>query len=174
MDSTTSLLVGAAIVAVVGTLAVWFTLRRPARAIERRQRDEALAAASLYTPAERSPNYGKAPDPCDPGLSDSERVQAMRELLLRGDRQAAERAERAESAKSAEHAERAGTVDIALHEGSFEPTRPMDPRDPGPTTSPMAWKPTQPLDDAEVNAWQPTAPYGLRTSPADEREHITI
>ncbi|GAB1389250.1 MAG: hypothetical protein AMXMBFR78_29200 [Rubrivivax sp.] len=174
MDSTTSLLVGAAIVAVVGTLAVWFTLRRPARAIERRQRDEALAAASLYTPAERSPNYGSAPDPCAPGLSDSERVQAMRELLLRGDRLAAERTESAKSAEHAEHAERAGTVDIALHEGSFEPTRPMDPRDPGPTTSPMAWKPTQPLDDAEVNAWQPTAPYGLRTSPADEREHITI
>lgn len=174
MDSTTSLLVGAAIVAVVGTLAVWFTLRRPARAIERRQRDEALAAASLYTPAERSPNYGSAPDPCAPGLSDSERVQAMRELLLRGDRLAAERTESAKSAEHAEHAERAGTVDIALHEGSFEPTRPMDPRDPGPTTSPMAWKPTQPLDDAEVNAWQPTAPYDPRTSPADEREHITI
>lgn len=174
MDSTTSLLVGAAIVAVVGTLAVWFTLRRPARAIERRQRDEALAAASLYTPAERSPNYGSAPDPCAPGLSDSERVQAMRELLLRGDRLAAERTESAKSAEHAEHAERAGTVDIALHEGSFEPTRPMDPRDPGPTTSPMAWKPTQPLDDAEVNAWPPTAPYDPRTSPADEREHITI
>lgn len=174
MDSTTSLLVGAAIVAVVGTLAVWFTLRRPARAIERRQRDEALAAASLYTPAERSPNYGSAPDPCAPGLSDSERVQAMRELLLRGDRLAAERTESANSAEHAEHAEHAGTVDIALHERSFEPTRPMDPRDPGPTTSPMAWKPTQPLDDAEVNAWQPTAPYDPRTSPADEREHITI
>jgi hypothetical protein len=148
---------------VVGTLAVWFTLRRPARAIERRQRDEALAAASLYTPAERSPNYGSAPDPCAPGLSDGERVQAMRELLLRGDR------------KAAEAAAAAAAIDIVLHEGSFEPTQPMDPRDPGPTTSPMAWKPTQAADEpADPPTWQRTRPWGPAEVPADEREHITI
>ena len=159
MDSTTSLLLGAAIVAAVGTLAVWFSLRRPARTLARRQRDEALAAASLYTPAERSPTYGSTPDPCASGLSDNERVQAMRELLLRGDRQAEEAAE---------------TVDIPLHEGSFQPTQPMDPRDPGPTTSPMAWKPTQPLPDDEAQAWQRTTPYEPGDVPSSEREHITI
>jgi hypothetical protein len=156
MDSTTSLLVGAAIVAAIGTLAVWFTLRRPARTLERRQRDEALAAASLYTPAERSPNYGAAPDPCAPGLSDNERVQAMRELLLRGEGKKVE------------------AVDILLHDSPFEPTRPMDPRDPGPTTSPMAWKPTQPLGDADVRDWERMPPQEADDAYSGQREHITL
>ncbi len=45
-----------------------------------------------------------------------------------------------------------------------------------PATIPQAA--TQPRCASErkivVNAWPPTAPYDPRTSPADEREHITI
>ncbi len=126
MGSTASvLMLGAAAVAAIGAVGVWVALRRPTQALQRRQRDEALAAAALYTPAARVPPYG-APelDPCAPGLSDHERVDAMRALLLRGDRQAA-----AEGASA---------------------TEPTPLRDEVMSTAPMAWKPTLPLEEAEV------------------------
>lgn len=151
MGPTVSLLLGAAIIAVIGTLGVWLTLRRPSRHIQRRQRDEALAAAAHYTPAERNPVYGAAPDPCAPGLTDAERVQAMRTLLLQGDQQAA----RANG--------------DAFANLAFAPTQPLDAHDAGPTTSPMAWKPTQPFEDDLADS------RGRAEHPSsEEREHITI
>lgn len=147
MGSTASLmLVGAAIVAAVGALGIWLALRRPAQALQRRQRDEALAAAAQYTPAERAPTYGPAPDPCAPGLSDAERVEAMRALLMRGDRHAAD----------------------AEQDEAHAPTQPMGPRDAEMTTSPMAWNPTLPPDEAEAFEQR----RGLRR--ASDHEHITV
>ena len=151
MGSTASLLLlGAAIVAAIGTLGVWLALARPGRALQRRQRDQALAAAAHYTPAERVPPYGPAPDPCAPGLSDGERVEAMRALLLRGDRRAAE----GESADA--HA----------------PTQPLGLRDAEMSTSPMAWNPTLPPDEADAVEWQ----RGQRRAQVrgSDHEHITV
>lgn len=152
MGSTASLLLlGAAIVAVIGSLGVWLALKRPARALQRRQRDEALAAAAHYTPAERVPPYGPPPDPCAPGLSDAERVEAMRALLLRGDRQAA---------------------DEAATPGLFAPTQPLGLRDAEMTTSPMAWNPTLPPDEADALEWQQRQ-RRARVHDGDH-EHITV
>lgn len=151
MGSTASLLLlGAAIVAIIGTLGVWLAFRRPARVLQRRQRDEALAAAAFYTPAERVPPYGPPPDPCAPGLSDAERVEAMRALLLRGDRRAADEAAAPEL---------------------YAPTQPLGLRDAEMTTSPMAWNPTLPPDEADALEWQ------LRQRQArvhGDHEHITV
>ena len=148
MGSTASLLLlGAAIVAAIGIGAVWVMLQRPARALERRQRDEALAAAAQVVPAGRVPPYGPPPDPCAPGLSDAERVEAMRALLMRGDRQASE-------AASAQ---------------SYLPTQPMALRDAEPSTSPMAWNPTQPLEDVP-----PASARDSRAAARADHEHITI
>ena len=152
MGSTASLLLlGAAIVAVIGTLGVWLARERPRRALQRRQRDEALAAAAHYTPAARVPPYGPPPDPCAPGLSDTERVEAMRALLLRGDRHAA---------------------DAAPVPELFAPTQPMALRDAEMTTSPMAWNPTLPPDEADALEWQ----HRQRRSRVHggDHEHITV
>lgn len=151
MGSTASLLLlGAAIVAAIGTWGVWMALRRPAQALERRRRDAALAAAAHYTPAERVPAYGHPPDPCAPGLNDAERVEAMRALLMRGDRRAAE----IESPEA--HA----------------PTQPLGLRDAEMSTSPMAWNPTLPQDDADALEWQ----RDRRRAQArgSDHEHITV
>jgi hypothetical protein len=123
------ILIGACIIIAVGAVAIWMAAKRPVQSLERRQRNEALAASDRYTPAPRSSPYGQPvpPDPCAPGLSDHERVLAMRALLLKGDAQAAE----------------ADLVD------GFAPTQPgFD--DEVMTTSPMAWKPTLPPDEAEI------------------------
>ena len=155
MGSTASLLLlGAAIVAAIGTLGVWLALKRPARNHQRRQRDEALAAAAHYTPAQRASAYGPPPDPCAPGLSDAERVEAMRALLLRGDQRLAQ-------------AEAQGEVD-----DSHAPTQPMTLRDAEMTTSPMAWKPTLPPDEAEAFERRHDA-RRTRTQGSDH-EHITV
>lgn len=152
MGSTASvLLLGAAIVAVIGTLGVWLVLKRPAQALQRRQRDEALAAAAHYTPAERIPPYGPPPDPCAPGLSDTERVEAMRALLLRGDRRAAE-----------------ATAATDL----YAPTQPLGLREAEMTTSPMAWNPTLPPDEADALEWQ--RHQRRAQTRGSDHEHITV
>ncbi|HNU11768.1 MAG TPA: hypothetical protein PKJ45_10485 [Rubrivivax sp.] len=159
MDSSSSLFLGVALVALVGSLGFWLVLRHSARDAERRQRDQALAAASLYTPAERLPAYGIEPDPCAPGLTDGERVQAMRDLLLRGDL----------------HSENANPH--AVNDAAFAPTQPMEPMepmDPGPTTSPMAWKPTQPFVDTDAYVQPRTRRFEALDEAGDDREHITI
>ena len=135
MDPVLSLiLIGGCVVAAVGALSVWLAVRRPARSMERRARDEALAAAERYTPAPRQSPYGAPaqPDPCAPGLSDQERVRAMRALLQRGDA-------------------RAAVADEAQADAShgFAATQPaMD--DEVMTTTPLAWKPTLPPDEADA------------------------
>ena len=135
MDPVLSLiLIGGCVVAAVGALSVWLAVRRPARSMERRARDEALAAAERYTPALRQSPYGAPaqPDPCAPGLSDQERVRAMRALLQRGDARAAV----ADEAQA-----------DAPH--GFAATQPaMD--DEVMTTTPLAWKPTLPPDEADA------------------------
>ncbi|MBK7059452.1 MAG: hypothetical protein IPI03_18330 [Rubrivivax sp.] len=147
MSSATSLLfLGAVTVAAVGGAGVWFALKRPA--LERRRRDDALAAAQNYTPAERVPPYGGAPDPCAPGLSDNERVLAMRALLLRGDH------------------------NLAATSTSYVDTEPAAMRDDPQTTSPMAWKATLPPDEAE--AWEREhAGRNGRVTESDH-EHVTL
>jgi hypothetical protein len=132
----------------------WRPSERSAQKLERRQRDEALAAAAHYTPAQRTSAYGPPPDPCAPGLSDAERVEAMRALLLRGDHRLAEAA--AQQAADDSHA----------------PTQPMGPRDAEMTTSPMAWKPTLPPDEADAVEWQ-REQRRTRTQDSDH-EHITV
>ncbi|MFT3822007.1 MAG: hypothetical protein QM750_31065 [Rubrivivax sp.] len=147
MGSTASLLMlGAAIVAAIGAVGVWVALRRPTRWLQRRQRDEALAAAALYTPAPRVPPYGQpAPDPCAPGLSDHERVDAMRALLLRGDPLA--------------------EADAVV------PTEPTPLRDESVSTAPMAWKPTLPPDEADLIE----ARRGLKLRVhVGDHEHISV
>jgi hypothetical protein len=122
------LLIGLAVVVTAGVIATWLAIRRPTRSLERRRRDEALSAATLYTPAPRQSPYGAPPlvDPCTEGLSEGDRVQAMRTLLMRGDTAAAA---------------------SQLGDG-FAPTQPqMD--DEVLTTAPMAWKPTLPPDEAD-------------------------
>ena len=128
------ILIGGCIVVAVGALSVWLTIKRPARSMERRARDEALAAADRYTPAPRQSAYGAPaqPDPCAPGLSDHERVLAMRALLQRGDARAAEAAE-----------------DSAEPSHGFAATQPATD-DEVMTTTPMAWKPTLPPDEADA------------------------
>lgn len=88
MTSTASIvLLGLGIVAAFAGVVIWLAVRRPS--YERQRRDEALAAAQQVTPAARVSPYGAPPvvaavesaDPCAPGLSDSERVEAMRALL---------------------------------------------------------------------------------------------
>ncbi len=163
MESVTSLLLfGAAAVAAVGSVSIWLALKRPARALLRRQRDEALAAAQAYTPAERASPYGAQPDPCAPGLSDNERVEAMRALLLRGDAR--------------------DDASLGGRQGDLSPTQPQALRDDPQTTSPMAWKPTLPPDEAD--AWealrQDSRPGSIKVKgarPADadaDHEHITV
>lgn len=157
MGSAASLLLlGAAIVAALGGVGVWWALKRPTQALQRRQRDEALAAAQGYTPAARVSPYGAPaaqPDPCAPGLSDGERVEAMRALLLRGD-------------------QRVAKMDIDLDGPATEP---MDMRallDNPPSTTPMAWNPTLPPDEAELID-QRRNPSRPRVREADV-QHISI
>ena len=150
MGSTASLLMlGAAVVAALGAVGAWVALRRPTRLLQRRQRDEALAAAALYTPAPRVPPhplYGEpAPDPCAPGLSDHQRVDAMRALLLRGDHLA-----EAEAAAA---------------------TEPTPLRDEAMSTAPMAWKPTLPPDEADLI--EARRGLKLRVHLGDQ-EHISV
>lgn len=152
MGSTASLLMlGAALVTGLGAVGVWLALRRPTQALQRRQRDEALAAAALYTPADRVSPYGPQPDPCAPGLSDNERVEAMRALLLRGDRRAGAESDQADPAH-------ATTVPSSLHD---------DPM----TTSPMAWKPTLPPDEADLVEARRARRLPVLES---DHEHITV
>ncbi|MCA0243647.1 MAG: hypothetical protein LCI02_22645 [Proteobacteria bacterium] len=147
MGSTAGLLMlSAAAVAALGGVGVWAALRRPTRLRQRRQRDEALAAAALYTPATRVPPYGDpAPDPCAPGLSDHQRVDAMRALLLRGDHAAA-----AEAATA---------------------TEPARLRDETMSTAPMAWKPTLPPDEADLIEARRGLKLRVRLG---DHEHITV
>jgi hypothetical protein len=145
MGSAASLLLSSAvIIAAVGGVGVWFALKRPAQALQRRQRSEALAAAEHYTPAERVSPYGPQAesDPCAPGLSDGERVEAMRALLLRGDQR--------------------GVPSAAALHGRDEPQ----------TTTPMAWNPTLPPDEAEVIEQSRTSKRP-RVREGDH-EHITV
>ena len=127
MGSTLSLvLLGAAIVVVLCAVGAWLAISRPAQLQHRRQRAEALAAAQRYTPATRVMPYGAAPPPTAPGTtgpSNGERVQAMRALLQRGDPES-------EHAAYTFSAEEPGREDLD-------------------STTPMAWNPTLPPDDAE-------------------------
>jgi hypothetical protein len=144
-------LIGVAIVVTVGAISVWMAVKRPAQSLQRRQRDAALAAAERYTPAPRQSPYGTPrPDPCAAGLSDRERVDAMRALLMRGD---------------------AHTADAPVD--TFPPTQPGADEDQQ-TTTPMAWKSTLPPDAAD--AWEmqrPRTRTGLK-SRQDEVEHISV
>ena len=151
MGTTASLLLlGAAVIAAIGAVGVWVALRRPA--LQRRRRDAALAAAALYTPADRVSPYGSPPDPCAPGLSDSERVEAMRALLLRGDRRVATAAE-----NDTAHA----ATEPMSWAGSDEPV----------TTSPMAWKPTLPPDEADLADARRSRKSQVTEA---DHEHITV
>lgn len=152
MDSAAAgLLLAAAVVFAMAAAGAWYLLKRPARELQRRQRDEALAAAAQYTPAPRASAYGRptdtgaseASDPCAPGLSDGQRVVAMRKLLLQGQGGAA------------------SSVSTTLAE-----------RDESLSTSPMAWNPTLPPDEAELVERQRAA-RRPRVREADH-EHITI
>ena len=128
------ILIGASIVIAVGAMAVWLAIKRPARSMERRHRDEALAAADRYTPAPRRPPYGapaQPADPCAPGLSDAERVQAMRTLLVRGDAGADKAGVEADADQDFVHTQPAADHDVM-------------------TTTPKASKPTLLPDDAEA------------------------
>lgn len=165
MGSATSILLfGAAIVAAAGGLGVWLALRRPAQSLERKQRDEALAAAQHYTPAERVSPYGQAADPCAPGLSDGERVEAMRALLQRGDR----RVEAQHAAAAAASASTADTTDTRITHAPTEPAA----FDEGLTTSPMAWKPTMPPDEAEE--WEAKRSSRRPRVRDADHQHITV
>lgn len=152
MSSVASLiLLGSAIIAGVGSLTVWAALRRPDRSLHRRRRNEALLAAGRTTPAVRASLYGAAPapDPCAPGLSDGDRVLAMRALLLGGD------------TSSADPNRFDATPRIARPVGD-------DPM----TTSPMAWTPTLPPYEAEVwDLKRDTRKPRVRES---DCEHITV
>lgn len=150
MGSAASLLLTiAVIVAAVGGVGVWFALKRPSQALQRKQRSEALAAAERYTPAERVSPYGTpaAPDPCAPGLSDGQRVEAMRALLLRGDQRSA---------------------DETTTPAAFQSTQ----QDEQQTTSPMAWNHTLPPDEAELFEQQRRS-QRARVRESDQ-EHITV
>lgn len=147
MSSATSLLLfGAAIVALIGSVGIWFALKRPA--LERSRRDDALAAAQNYTPAVRIQPYGDTPDPCAPGLSDNDRVLAMRALLLRGDQ------------------------NLVATATSYADTEPAAMNDDPQTTSPMAWKPTLPPDEAE--AWEQAHAAKRQRVDETDREHISV
>lgn len=152
MGSTASLLLwGAALVAAVGAMGLWLVLRRPLQTMQRRQRAAALAAAEQVTPARRPSAYGSGPvapavvpaDPCAPGLSDNERVSAMRQLLRRGDKRGFSHS------LTAEH-------DEAL------------------TTTPMAWNPTLPPDEADAVHAQRQARRNVRARDNADHEHITV
>ncbi len=156
-SAAAGLLLAATIVAALGSVGVWLVLRRPARKLQMRRREEALAAAAHYTPAPRVSPYGAPPvpappaqvDPCAPGLSDHERVSAMRTMLLQG------------ASRSAAAAAPAPTVpDLLL-------------RDEGPlTTTPMAWNPTLPPDEADlIDTRRPAGRPRVREA---DSEHITI
>ena len=142
------ILLVAATIAAVGSLAVWAALKGPTRRLQRRQRNEALAAAARTTPATRPSAYG-ALDPCADGLNDAERVEAMRALLLRGDRR------------------NAGPIELDGAAPAFS-----DSREAPMTTSPMAWKPTLPPDDA-VRGEPPRGERRTRPSGPDH-QHITV
>lgn len=149
------LLLGAAAVIAAAAFGLFWALRA-ARAAERARRGEALAAAAGYTPAPRQATYGAAPDavsgdPCAPGLSDAERVSAMRTLLQQGDRRAAVR-------------------DIEVDGPATQPLH-LDGDDP-PTTSPMAWNPTLPPDEAED--WDRHRPAQRPRVQIPEVEHIDL
>jgi hypothetical protein len=150
------LLFSAAVVATVGTVGVWMALKRPARVLQRRRRSQALAAAqAAYSTAEpvEPAAAGAAADPRASGLTDAERVDAMRALLTRGD--------------ASGHAH---------DEAKADPSRPGAPS-PAPgdeslTTSPMAWEPTLPLD--EIAKWEQTR-KGKRARQVEiDHEHITV
>lgn len=152
MGSTASLLLwGAALVAALGAVGLWLVLRRPLQAMQRRQRAAALAAAEQITPAKRQQAYGNGPavpevtpaDPCAPGLSDNERVSAMRQLLRRGDKRGFSHS------LTSEH-------DEAL------------------TTTPMAWNPTLPPDEADAVHAKRQARRSARLRQDADHEHITI
>ena len=153
MGSTASVvLLGVAIVCAVAAAGVWIAIRRPALHRQRRQRASALAAAERYTPAPRKAVYGSvkpAPDPCDPGLTDGERVAAMRALLLRGDAQAAQ-----------------AVMDVDW------PSTTNDHHDDPMTTTPMAWNPTLPPDEAEE--WDVKRPPSRPRVREGYHDHIAV
>lgn len=152
-----ALLLAATVIVVLGCAGAWLVLRRPARRLERRRREEALAAAARTTPAPRMSPYGgppkaapapipapdPAPDPCAPGLSDAERVDAMRRLLLQG------------------QGGPARSVAELLAEDSGRLS-----------TTPMAWNPTLPPDEAEVVDRR--RPGGRPRVREGDHEHVTL
>lgn len=167
MGSATSLLLlGAALVAAAGALGVWFALKRPAQALRRRQRAEALAAADRYTPAERVSPYGStpqspAPDLSAPGLTDAQRVAAMRALLARGDN----RGNRSSAARAAV----AGTTMAAAGLAAAAPPADTGYGDDIGSTAPMAWQATMAPEDLED-----TVPGHHRQWQDSDRAHITL
>lgn len=169
MGSATSLLLlGAALVAAAGALGVWFALKRPAQALQRRQRAEALAAADRYTPAERVSPYGSstqvqapAPDLSAPGLTDAQRVAAMRVLLARGDH----RSHRGSAARAAV----AGTTMAAAGLAAAAPPADTGYGDDIGSTAPMAWQATMAPEDLED-----TVPGHHRQWHDSDRAHITL
>lgn len=164
-NSASALLMVAVIVIVLGAAGIWWSLRRPARKLQRRIRGEALAASERYTPAARVPVYGsppaaavqppvpeKRPDPSDAGLQDNQRVAAMRALLQRGD----------------EH---------LSPESTFERTLPMPVQemlDDPASTAPMAWNPTQPSEDLGVIDLELPEDRPRRTRLSGDHEHVSL
>lgn len=149
MSSAASLiLLLAATIAAVGSLVVWAALKGPIRRLQCRRQQQALAAAGRDTPAERASPHD-TPDPCAAGLSDAERVEAMRALLLRGERRGA------------------GAIEIDGPANAFD-----DSRDAPMTTSPMAWKPTLPPEEVDL---RPPRRNDRRPRPSGpDHQHITV
>jgi hypothetical protein len=131
------ILIGGCVVLAVGMMSAWALIRRTVRTSERRARDEALAAATRSDQAWAASRRQAAaqPDPCAPGLSDRQRVRAMRALLQRGNGTAA-------AAATSVHVQADSGDRMAATEPAVD--------DEGMTTTPMAWKPTLPPDEAQA------------------------
>lgn len=155
-SAAAGLLLAATLILAVACLGAWALLRRPARQLQRRQRAEALAAAGRSgTPARRGPAYGAtapdraaaqaALDPCAPGLTDAQRVSAMRAMLQPAVTSPAPGADESS----------AGRDDVA-------------------TTSPMAWRPTLPPEEMErLENQLPRRRRRPRSSDQDH-EHVSL
>lgn len=152
MGSTASLLLwGAAVVAALGAVGLWLVLRRPVQLMQRRQRAEALAAAEQVTPARRPPAYGTGPAvqptvPADPCAPGLNDNERVSAM-----RQLLRRGDKRGFSHSltAEH-------------------------DEAMTTTPMAWNPTLPPDEADAVHAQRQARRSVRVRQDADHEHITI
>jgi hypothetical protein len=154
MEPVTSLLLlGACMVAAIGTAGVWLALKRPARAVQRRRRDKALAAAQ--TPAE----------PLTPPAGTQTRA---------ADLDAHSTARRARPARGRARGEGKSSSQM----GALSPTELQALLDDPLTTSPMAWQPTLPLGDPETMGSKSIGKSPRRQHPgagADaDHEHITV